>query len=275
MTKEKSAIKRYALLIYFILTFLLSWGCMYLIISPNVFPMTPEQSETMGPLTYIALLVGPSVAGILLIGVTDGKAGYRDLSSRLFNWRVGFRWYLVVLLFAPLLASVVLLILSMFSPEFMPALLTSDDKFSLLMSGAMSGLMVGIFEELGWTGFAVPRIRLRYGVLATGIIVGLLWGAWHFLPFWEIDTFASAIPLTLLIMRLFSWLPPFRTLMVWVYDKTKSLFMVILMHASLVFTTLAIPSPELSGYSLLIWLTLWATVLWGVVLFVAKRDNYL
>ncbi|PVX23155.1 MAG: hypothetical protein CW716_12795 [Candidatus Bathyarchaeum sp.] len=248
---------------------------MYLIISPNVFPMTPEQSETLGPLTYIALLVGPSVAGILLIGVADGKAGYRDLSSRLFNWRVGFRWYLFVLLFAPLLASAVLLILSMFSSEFMPALLTSDDKFSLLMSGIMSGIMVGIFEELGWTGFAVPRLRLRYGVLATGIIVGLIWGAWHFLPFWEIDTFAGAFPLILLIMRLFSWLPPFRTLMVWVHDKTNSLLMVILMHASLVFTTLAIPSPELSGNSILIWLIVWATALWGVALIVAKRDNYL
>ena len=74
MTSDKSSIKRYSLPIYFILTFVLSWGCMCLIISPNVFPMTPEQTEALGPLTYVALLVGPSVAGILLIGVTDGTA---------------------------------------------------------------------------------------------------------------------------------------------------------------------------------------------------------
>jgi hypothetical protein len=40
---------------------------------------------------------------------------------------------------------------------------------------------VGFFEELGWTGFATPRLRLRHGFLATGLIVGVPWGAWHLL----------------------------------------------------------------------------------------------
>ena len=39
--------------------------------------------------------------------------------------------------------------------------------------------MVAFFEELGWTGFAVPELRKRYGILTTGLIVGLLWGVWH------------------------------------------------------------------------------------------------
>jgi membrane protease YdiL (CAAX protease family) len=63
--------------------------------------------------------------------------------------------------------------------------------------------MVGIFEELGWTGFAI-RMRQRYGVLGTGLIVGVLWGAWHFILFWEPDSFSVGLPLVLLLVRLFS-----------------------------------------------------------------------
>jgi membrane protease YdiL (CAAX protease family) len=160
---------------------------------------------------------------------------------------------------------VVLLALSLFSAEFLPAIFTADDWPSLLLSGIAAGLAVGLFEELGWTGFAVPRMRLRYGILTTGIVVGLLWGAWHFLPFWESDSFSGALPLALLLARLSSWLPPYRVLMVWVYDHTERLLVVILKHASLVFSTLALPSMELSGVPLLTWLLVWATVLWGIV----------
>src|SRR4030067_33659 len=68
--------------------------------------------------------------------------------------------------------------LSLPSPVFLPGIFVSDDKASLLLSGITAGIMVGIFEELGWTGFAIPTLRLRYGVLTTGLIVGFLWGAW-------------------------------------------------------------------------------------------------
>jgi membrane protease YdiL (CAAX protease family) len=265
MTTLDDLIKKHALPIYFVLAFAITWGCMALVIGPGGFPITAARFEAVGPLVYVAMLVGPSAAGLLLTGLVEGRAGFRDLLSRLLRWRVGARWYAVALLTAPLLAMGVLLVLSLFSPEFLPALFTADDWPSLLLSGIAAGIAVGLFEELGWTGFAVPWMRLRYGVLATGIIVGLLWGAWHFLPFWESDTFSRALPLALLLARLFAWLPPYRVLMVWVYDHTESLLVVILMHASLVFSTLALPSMALTGVPLLTWLLVWAAVLWGVV----------
>ena len=270
MTTNESFVKKYAVPIYFILTFLLSWACMALIIFPNTFPMTSEQAETMGPLTYVALLVGPSIAGVIMTGLVYGKVGYQELLSRLLKWRVSVRWYVLALLVIPILATAILLLLSLFSSEYIPALFISDDILSLLIIGIVTGLMVGFFEELGWTGFAVPRMRLRYDIFATGIIVGLLWGAWHFLAFWEIDTFSGLLPFTLLIMRLFTWLPPFRIIMVWIHDQTKSLLLVMLMHASLVFTTLNLPSAELSGRMLIIWLVSWSVALWVIVALIAK-----
>ncbi len=100
--------------------------------------------------------------------------------------------------------------------------------------GIVTGLMVGFFEELGWTGFAIPRMRLRYGVLATGLIVGLVWGLWHFILFWEEDSFSGILPLVLLLARLFSWLPAYRVLMVWVYDHTESLLVIAFLLRTIV-----------------------------------------
>jgi len=270
MTSIRSLVERHAAAIYFLLTFAISWGCMAVMIRPYGFPLTSEQSEAVGPLLYVGMLVGPSVAGLLLPGLVDGKAGYRELLGRLTKWRVGIRWYAAALLGAPLLATAVLLALSLFSPEFTPALLTVDDKAGLLVMGVGVGLMVGVFEEMGWTGFVVPRMRRRYGVRATGLIVGLLWGAWHFPPFWETTSFSGALPLAVLLVRLFAWLPPFRVLMVWVHDQPGSLSVTMLMHASLVFATLTIPSMSLSGVNLLIWLTAWGAALWVVVAAVTK-----
>ena len=267
-----SFLKKQSISIYFLLTFAISWGCMNLMIRPYSFPLTPEQSEAVGPLLYVGMLVGPSISGLLLLGLVDGKSGYRELFSRLTKWRVGIKWYAVAILGAPLLATTVLLGLSLFSPAFIPALLISDDKAGLLMMGIGVGLMVAIFEELGWTGFSVPKIRNRYGINTTGLFIGLLWGAWHFPPFWATNSFSGILPLATLLCQLFAWLPAFRVLMVWVHDQTGSILVTILMHASLVFTTLTLPSMGLSGVNLLIWLIVWGVVLWGFVVFVNRRS---
>ena len=103
------------------------------------------------------MLAGPSVAGILLTGLVDGRAGLRELLSRLLRWRVGARWYAVALLTAPLCVTGDTLRAFAHLPGVPPRhIVASDDKASLLLIGIAVGLVVGIFEELGWTGFAMP-----------------------------------------------------------------------------------------------------------------------
>ena len=175
MTTIKAFIKKHPLLTYFILTFAISWGGILISIGPSGILGTKEVSAGLLPFVYLATLLGPSVAGILSTGLVSGRVGLRELLSRLLRWRVGVRWYAVALLTAPLSATAVLLALSHLSPEFLPGIFTSDDKMTLLLMGIVAGLTVGFFEELGWTGFAIPRVRLRYDVLTSGLIVGFLW----------------------------------------------------------------------------------------------------
>lgn len=265
MKNKNTFIQKHAALLFFVLTFAITWGFMALMAGPEGFPLSEEQLEAMGPMVYVGMLVGPSISALLLTALASGREGFRQLRKQLFKVRVNIRWYAVALLATPLLATVILFVLSLFSPDFTPAIFATEDKTILLITGIMVGLFVGIFEEIGWIGFVVPRMRQRYSVLATGLIVGLLWGAWHFPPFWESDTFSGGYPLFLLLVRLFAWLPPYRVLMVWFYERTDSLFLTILMHASLDFTMLVLPSAELTGSSLITWILAWSAALWVLV----------
>ena len=265
MTAIRNIIKRQPVLTYFILTFILTWGCMALAVYPGGFPISESQLETSGALVYVAMLVGPSGAGLLLTGLLDVRKGYRQLLSQLIRWRVGAGWYAVALLTAPMMIVVLLSGLSLVSAEFQPALFAVDGKIALVLSSVVAGLAVGLFEEIGWTGFAVPRLKKRYSVLKTGLIVGVVWGAWHFPPFWKGDTFSAALPLMLLLGQLFSWLPPYRILMVWVYDRTESLLLSVLMHASLMGSLNALVPADLTGMTLLTWILAWAAALWLIV----------
>ena len=270
-------IKRHPVLTYFALTFAISWGGVLLVIGgPGGIPGTPEQLETLLPIAIVAMLIGPSVAGILLTGFIYGKAGFRELLSRLFKWRVSLRWYAAAFLIAPLVFTAILLLLSLASSVFLPGILVSDDKSSLLLFGIVAGVMVGIFEELGWTGFAIPRLRQRYSILATGLIVGVLWGAWHILTndLWPGSTISGTLPPALFLVAngflfLAGQLPAFRVLMVWVYDRTGSLLVAMLMHASLTASTLILGPLAISGTASLIFGVAFAVAMWVIVAAVA------
>ena len=268
-----TTIKKYPVLTYFALTFALSWGSILLLVGPGFSLGSTTMPKNLLPFAYLAMVIGPSFASILLTGLVAGRVGLRQLLSRLVQWRVGGRWYAVALLTTPIVVMAVLLALSLFSSEFLPAIFSADDKASLLLSSLAVGLMVGFFEELGWTGFAIPRLRQQHGILTTGLIVGLVWGAWHFLVFWESNTFSTTFGLALLLGRLFSWLPPYRVLMVWVHDHTGSLLLAMLTHATLVASGQILVPPTLTGVALLTYILVWAGALWAVVVAVGVANR--
>ena len=275
MLKISAFTKQHPLLTYLALTFAISWGGILLVVGRGGFAVNGEQSERLFMLMYLAMLAGPSIAGIVLTCVVYGRAGLRDLVSRLLRWRVGVRWYTAALLLAPLVITVVLLTLSRISPEFLPRLFTSDDKGFLLQFSFTAGLMVGIFEELGWTGFAVhTMLKRRCDILSTGPIVGLLFGAWHLLiVFLMSGTPVGAGGLSLAIFlpaTLFTWLPTYRVLMVWVYDRTGSLLLAMLMYASLIaFWTMLTPL-ALSGLTLVSYYLIFSAAMWIIIAVVLR-----
>ena len=281
MKTIKAFIKRHPLLSYFALAFAISWGGILIAVGlgPGGFSATPQQLQMAVPYAVPAMILGPSVAGILLTGLLYGRTGLREFRSRLLRWRVGARWYAVALLTAPLSMMAVLLALSLVSPEFLPRIFTAGDKPILLLTGIAVGLVAGIFEELGWTGFAVPTLlRLRYGVLSTGLIVGVLWGAWHLpINFWGSGVTVGELSLAIflpswLLGILVGSLTAYRVLMVWVYERTGSLLVAILMHVSLAAFTFIL-TPPLGGVPYWVIGFAYAAALWVIVAVVAVAQG--
>jgi len=267
MIAMKAFLTRHPVAAYFVLTFAISWGGVLLVIGgPAGMTGVKAQDNLLFPLAVLAMVAGPSVTGLVLTGLIDGKAGLRELRFRLLTWRIGARWYAVALLAAPLLATAVALVLLPLSPEFLPGISLSNDRAALALVGLVVGVTAGFFEELGWTGFAIPRLKRRHGVLATGLITGVLWSAWHLLVVaWGIGDRAGTIPVALfMIVDGLAGLPAFRVLMVWVYDRTESLFVAMLMHVSITACTLIL-TPQTTGPFLLAYGVAFAAAVWLVL----------
>ena len=267
-------IRRHPVPAYYVLVFAISLGGCLVAMGPGGILGTTPLSGAQLPLVYLASLAGPGLAGILLTGLVHGRAGLRNLRFRLLRWRVGVRWHATVLLIAPLLMTAILFVLSLTSPVYLPAIVTSDDKTNLLLTGIGVGLVVPIFEELGWTGFAVPELRKRHGILITGLIAGLLWGVWHFPLFSGAAMSNGAVPPALyLAVLLFSWLPPYRVLMVWVYDRTQSLLLTMLMHMLIVVGVFVLVPQTLPAMAVVTFDLVFGTALWLIVAAVALSNR--
>jgi membrane protease YdiL (CAAX protease family) len=266
MTTSKAFVKSHPLLSYFALVFAISSGGLLIAVGREGLPLDARNSW----IAALALFAGPSVAGPLMTGLVHGRAGLRELLAQLLRWRVSARWYAVALLTTPLLVIPILLALSLISPLFLPDAFTTEDVVALLLLGLMVGGIGGFSEELGWTGFAVPTLlRPRHGVLTTGLIVGAMWAAWH-VPVTFLSTLSPSggVSWSLLLPPLCFYvavLPAYRVLMVWVYDRTESLLVAMLMHTSLAASTFVILLPPATGVALIAYYLVLAAVLWVVV----------
>lgn len=274
----KTFIRKNSILAYFILTFIISWSGIAIMSIFMGMPTTSEQFNNYGPIALIPFLLGPPAVSLLLIISLYGKAGLRELKSKFTKWRINIGWYLIAVLSLPVLLSVILFMLSRFSSDFIPKIFIENNKINFVITGLLTGLFGGgLFEEIGWTGFATPEIRKKNSVVKTGLIIGILWGLWHFLPvYWGSGDSNGAIDWILFLPGLFSHyavLIPYRVLIVWLYDRTQSLIPAILMHASLTTFILFIFNISASGFPLFIYYLCVAIALWIVVLIIYKFDN--
>jgi CAAX protease family protein len=272
MNTHTTFIRRHPVLTYFLLTFAISWGGFAIAVGPRGFTSLNWELEAALLPAVLATFAGPSLVGILLTAFLDGRAGLREMASRLAKWRVGRRWYAIALLPAPLLSLSVLAALWLRSPIFL-----AENRMAVLVA-CIAASLTTVLEEIGWTGFALPRLRRRYSPFATGLIIGALWGGWHLLQqIWISGTYSNAMPfalyLTLSFLSVIVGLTAYRVLMVWVYEHTASLLVLTLMHASLTASHMFLFRPVTTGVSLLIYEWVFSAALWVVVAVVVVANQ--
>ncbi len=275
----KNFIKRHPVFSYYFLVFAISWGGILILIGgPGNIPDTNENAEKLFFPALIIMFAGPFMSGIIMNYFTDGMGGVRKLISRLLRWRVKVIWYLIAVLTGPLTVATVLFGLSIFNQKFLPGIITVDDKIGLIIFGVSWGIIGGgLLEETGWTGFAVPQLRKRYNILTTGLIVGILWGIWHFLiAFWASNYLRGEDSWSMFVAGFLAFyliaLPAYRVLLVYVYDRTGNLPVVMLMHAFLSASTL-IFQPIITGEISFIWNLVLGIIFWIIVIILVSTNR--
>jgi uncharacterized protein len=229
---------RYPLTSFFVMAYAFSW----IVWSPwvlgkdgaGVLPIQIPQT-VVGYLNATAILCGPTVAALIMTGTIEGRAGVRTLLGRLVLWRVGIRWYLFALVGVPLIMVVGTMIYSGELPK-----LGALGGLSFLPSYLLSFLLVVVlggplFEEIGWRGFALPRMEGLHGPLVASLILGVLWALWHLpeflVPSWAASSGGGGI--TGIILFTLTALT-FTFVITWVFNNTRaSILIAILVHASI------------------------------------------
>ena len=220
---NSSFLRTHPALTYSLLTFAISWTAAFLVAAPKLLQVAPLPKLT-GILMFPAMLLGPSFSGIFLSRQLDGRQGLQNLFARMRRIRIPLRWY-TALLIPPIMALSVLFVLKTFvSPVYAP------NRFWI---GITFGLLAGFLEEIGWTGFAYPKLRQRFAVLPAAAILGLFWGLWH-AP--VIDFLGSASPhgkaLPAFFAAFVAAMAAMRVLIAWFYERTQSIALAQLIHIS-------------------------------------------
>lgn len=278
MTVSEGVLEKYPVRTFFALTLAISWSGLLMVGGAGFFAGSSWETDPRFLPAIQAMLLGPPVAGVLCTILFSGTRGLRELLGRLLRWRVRGRWYAVALFGAPLIQGSVLMALSLSAPSYLPPIITSSERVDLLLPAIGYGIVGGFMEELGWTGFAIPRLRVRFNVLTTGVIVGVVWGVWHILQMWWVGStsfegVAPGVFLPVYVFTAIAALTAYRVLMVWVYDRTMSLFVAVLMHGSYIACTLFLLAPPTTGMPFLVYSTVFVTVLWIAVVVVARTSG--
>lgn len=277
--KLRTFLKEHGVATYYLLAIVISWVGVLLVVGRHGIPATPQESDELGGSAYVPMLLGPVVAGLFLIWLAEGKAGLRRLWSSLVRWRVGARWWVIAVFAIPFIAVATLLPLWAVSAQLEPEFLATDEKRgAFLVMGLAGGFLVGLFEEIGWTGFAIPRVRERHGLLATGLSLGLVWGIWHLLLFvWDSGNEFGGFDLSLLLpafLFCLMVLPLARVLMVKVYEHTESVLVAAVMHASVTGVVAMIVIPlDAKGWPLAAWYLLLSAFLTVAVTALLKQRS--
>jgi uncharacterized protein len=261
-SKAGSFLLSHSVAAYFLLTFTISWLGALAVAVPHLLRREPLPIIT-GILMFPAMLLGPSLSAIFLTWFTAGRLGLRDLFSRLLRANIPLRWY-AALFIPPVLVLTLLLTLKTFlSPVYTP---------NLFLLGVLFGVPAGLLEEIGWTGFAFPRMSSQYNPLGASIAFGLLWSLWH-LP--VVNYLGTATP------HGAYWFPFFlafafamtamRVLISWLYTNTKSVLLAQLMHVSSTGSLVIFSPPAVSAIQEVMWYALYGVALWVAVLIVVRK----
>jgi len=257
------------LLVFFGISYIVTWS----------FWLAPSMTRAAVP-RGLLILLGTFTPGFVALGLTARAGGYEGvvaLLRRLIDWEVPARFLVFAVSYIGLLkliAAVLHRVITGTWPRF------GDIPWYLMLAATAFSTLVGgqTGEEIGWRGYALPRLAARFGLGGASLLLGVLWACWHLPLFFIPDTTTTGQSFVLYLLQVTA----ISVAMAWLYTNTHgSLLPVMLLHAAANNTKDIVPSAEPGAtnpwalsHSLVAWLTL--LLLWlcaGWFLFRMRGDS--
>lgn len=246
MNNIRSFIHRFSLPIFFVLAYALSW-------MPSLF-----EAHSLFP-------TGPLLAALIVLAFI-GKQDVKDFLRHIVQWRVGIRWYALVLLLPVIATSTAVGLNILFGSntptwERIPPLSDLPGTFSFIL------LFIGLGEEPAWRGFALPRIMKGRNALFASTILGVLHIIWH------LPLFGSEFDSTNILPWMLGLLG-FTVISTWIYNRTQgNLLLPALFHTSVNVTASYLFSTLFTGTDLIQLWWIWAGFWWVVALNILVKER--
>jgi len=206
-------LKQHAFIVFVVLAVLISW--------------LPWYTTGTGFLVF-----GPSIAGVIVIVMTSGKDGLRDMGQRALRWRVGFQWWAIALFFTGLILLFSIAINTIFLGGNIPSFAFLRQEWYLIPVVFLITMIGGpLGEEFGWRGFALPNLQRKWGPMVASIVIGIVWALWHLPLFFQPDTIHAQIGVKFLPVYILGEIV-LAIIITWVYNKAGSSLLVggIILH---------------------------------------------
>ena len=214
---------------YFLLTFVLSWA----IEVPLVLQAQDLIPAVVPPRLHYVASFGPLLAASMVTLATRGPAGLGRLFSGLVRWRARPIYWVVAVVAPCTVFALILLgaklaegawpdLASLGRPDYLPAL-------GILPTLLLWTVTFGAGEEVGWRGFALPRLQATRSAFSASMVLGVFWAAWHLPALLYRDTYIEmgllVIPMLLTVAVVGS------TVYTWMFNGTRgSLLIPVLFH---------------------------------------------
>ncbi len=240
--------------------------------------------ETAAGLVLVLLAaLGPMVTGIAFTYLTRDKEGRQDYWKRIIDFkRIPARWYLVILLFVPILnglAALLDVLTGGTGAAWGEAALNVFTNPSSIILSILFASLFPFIEELGWRGYLLDRLQEKYSALASSLILGILWSLWHLPTFFIRDSYQASLGIgTPAFWLFFAGIIPLNFAFTWIYNNTnRSTLAVILFHSMVNFTgELLTLSERADTYSIMLWfvVAIGITAIWSTKTFTHQKEAY-
>jgi len=178
MTQRTYRIPFLSFIPFLLISFGLAWGILGLyVFLPERMGALFGQLSGNHPLFFLAVYA-PAIGALTIVVRAGGATGLKRFLGRALLWRCTTAWYAFLIIGVPLIFIGGSALRGNLFTEPFPFM-----SFHTLLAALVLAAIKGPMEEFGWRGLALPLLQRKLAPVWAGLVLGVIWGLWHFPAF--------------------------------------------------------------------------------------------